>query len=236
MVLEDTLKKIRSFILGRYKGNLVAILVFGTANTGEFREGKSDVDTMIFLKKQSSLNFEANVRFLLKALKEENFATQYFNTLGGIRNYIQERGSWSAYITIISKDGSRVLYLTPEFEATKRWLEEHPIPKQSLRTYLEGKDRFELDGYFRERRGFDLTKALVGHIRRKLQIMHYFLTGDLIFDYSSCLIKAELTEDEREKLESLYESYQKRRTLTEKEVGYYDRLARQLTGRISWGF
>ena len=42
MSLEDSLNKIRGFILARYQDNLAAILIFGSANTGHFREGKKD--------------------------------------------------------------------------------------------------------------------------------------------------------------------------------------------------
>lgn len=48
--LENSLRNIKNFILRRYKDNLAALIVFGSANTGHFREGESDIDTMIFLK------------------------------------------------------------------------------------------------------------------------------------------------------------------------------------------
>ena len=122
MSLEDSLNKIRGFILARYQDNLAAILIFGSANTGHFREGKSDIDTILLLKRQQNINFNKEIKFLLEALKSEHFATQYFYTLIGIKKHIRERGSWSTYITIVSEDGSKVLYSTPEFEKTRKWL------------------------------------------------------------------------------------------------------------------
>ncbi len=64
MMLEKSFKKIKSFIFDRYRNNLASILVFGTANTGGFREGKSDIDTMIFLKKQNGLDLDKETKFV----------------------------------------------------------------------------------------------------------------------------------------------------------------------------
>lgn len=126
MSLENSLERIRASLFDRYRDNLAAILIFGSANTGNFIEGKSDIDTILLLKKRDKLNLEKETEFLLKTLKSENFATQYFNTVNGLKKYIRKRTSFSTYITIIAKDGSRVLYSTPEFERTKTWLVKHP--------------------------------------------------------------------------------------------------------------
>ena len=233
MALEKSLKRIREFLLDRYKDNLAGILLFGTANTGEFREGKSDIDTMIFVKEQRGLNIDDEIKFLVDALKSERFATQYFHTLKGIVQYIKERSSFSTYITIVGEDSSRTLYSTPEFEETRQGLKENPPSKEDIKRYVKKKDEFELDGYFRDIGGFELTKSLFAHIRKKLQIMNYFKTGELTFDYNQCADNLGLSANEREGIDSLYEDFSKRNPLKIEEVNRYQQLAKQFTERIT---
>ena len=232
MFLENSLSKIKDFILKRYGNNLAAILVFGSANTRYFRENESDIDTMIFLKKLKGLDLAKETKFLIKALAPENFHTQYFHTLSSIKRYVKKRVSWSTRITILSKDGSRVLYSTQEFAKLKKWLKDTFPSKQKIRKYVKEKDEFELYGYFNSIEGFDLTKALMSHIRRKLQIMNYFQTGKFVSDYNRCLTHINLPFDKKEKLRALYKSYKNREELNEKEVENYYKLANQFTDKI----
>lgn len=232
MKLEDNIKTIKDFLLDRYRDNLAAILIFGSVNTGHFKDGKSDIDHMIFLKKLNGLNIENELKILYNKLKKYNFASQYFNDLDGIKNYIHKRKSFSTYITIVSKDGSKTVYTTPEFEKTRGYLKKHPMTKKEIREFIQEKDKFELEGYFRQIKGYDLTKALTSHLRRKLQILNYFKTRKLIFDNHTCLTNINLNKKEMEKLEKLYETYKKRQKLSNKEFDYYRDLAREFTEKI----
>ncbi|MEK6952018.1 MAG: nucleotidyltransferase domain-containing protein [Nanoarchaeota archaeon] len=233
MALEESLTRIKEFLLDKYRDNLAGILLFGTANTGEFREGKSDIDTMIFVKEQRGLSIDDEIKFLVDALKSERFATQYFHTLEGIVEYIRKRSSFSTYITIVGEDSARTLYSTPEFESTRQRLKENLPSREDLKKYVKKKDEFELDGYFRNIEGFKLTKALFAHVRRKLQIMNYFNTGDLTFDYNKCANNLGLSITEREAIDSLYEDYSERKPLISEEVSRYYQLAKQFTERIT---
>lgn len=232
MTLKKSLTKIKEFLLNRYRDNLAGVLLFGTANTGEFREGKSDIDTMIFVKKQDRLNIDNEIKFLLDALKSERFATQYFNTLKGIVDYIKNRNSFSTYITILGEGGSRILYSTPEFEKTKERLRKNPPSQENLKKYIKEKDKFELEGYFKDIKGFKLTKALFAHLRRKLQIMNYFRTWELVFDYQKCMGNLDLPSNQREELNSLYQDYSNRKSLTKPKVEKYYNLSKQFTNKI----
>lgn len=233
MSLENSLKKIRSFIVSRYGDNLAGLLVFGSANTGQFHEGRSDIDTIILLKKLNGLDLEKETNFLIESLKSENFRTQYFHTVESIKEHVKKRVSWSTRITILSKEGSRVLYSTPEFEKLKRWLIDNFPSKEDIMRYVIEKDKVELDGYFKEIENFDLTKALMSHVRRKLQIMNYFQSNKIIFDYDICLNDVELPAEEKGKLKELYRIYEKREKLSKKQISDYYNLARELTKRIS---
>ncbi len=232
MTLEDSLKRIKSFILRRYGNNLAAILLFGTAYTGEFQEKKSDIDTMIFLKEQSKLDLNEESEFLFNALRTESFSTQYFHTLESIKQYIKERTSFSTYITITSRDGSKVLYSTLEFEKLKKWLLDNPPTKEAIKKYIQKKDEFELEGYFKKIKGFDLTKVLFSHFRRKLQIINYFKTGKLIFNYKRCFDNINFLNNEKEKLNFLHKIYEKRKNLSKKQTEDYFDFAKQLTNKI----
>lgn len=229
MSLENSLKKIKRFILKRYGDNLAAILLFGTAHTGEFKEGVSDIDIMIFLKKQGDSNLDEESASLFNDLRTERFTTQYFHTLESMKRYIKERTSFSTYLVITSKDGSRVLYSTPEFEWLKSWLKENPPSIQEIKRYVEKKDGFELDGYFKKLKGFDLTKAIFSHIRRKLQVIAYLKTGELVFNYNRCLNKVDLS---KEKLKKLYEIYEQRKNISKKQIDSYYRIAKKFKRKI----
>lgn len=233
MVNEKTLEKIRNFLLERYKDNLAGVLIFGSANTGHFKHGESDIDTIIFLKEKKDLDFKQEINYLLEALKSERFATQYFFSLDSVKEYIKNRTSFSTYITIVSKDGSKILYSTPEFEKTKKYLLENPTSKSSIKEYIKEKDKFELEGYFKELKGFNLTKSLFNHLRRKLQILNYFKTKNLIFDYEKCINNLDLSKKVKNKLDILYEYYKNREELSEKEIIIYYSLALKLTGMIN---
>lgn len=232
MSLESSLEKIRSFVLDRYKNNLASILVFGSANTGHFKEGKSDIDTMIFLKEWKALKSEKETKLLLEKLRKYSFRTQYFHTLESIKEYIQNRTSFSTYIVIASQDGSRILYSTPEFEKTRKFLIENPPTKESIKEYVREKDKFELDGYFKNETDFKRARSFFAHFRRKLQIMNYFETKELIFDYDACLANISLPKKEKVKLNKLYEIYEKREAINDNENRKYGELARKLTKRI----
>ena len=230
MSLENNLQNIKKFLLERYKDNLAGILIFGSANTNHFIEGKSDIDHMIFLKRKNNINFKKELKYLFRKLKNYHFSSQYMNSLKGIKEYIKKRKSFSTYITIVSDDGSRVIYSTPEFEKTKEWLLKHPFKKKEIKNFVREKDKFELDGYFKDIKNYELTKALMSHIRRKLQIINYLKTGKLIFDYEKCIRNARL--DNEKELERLYEVYKHRGKLSKKEINYYYTLARELTEKI----
>jgi len=229
---ERHIQKIKDFLLDRYKNNLAAILIFGSVNTGQFQEGKSDIDHMIFLKKLNGLNIDEELKFLNNKLKQENFASQYFNDLGGLKNYIKKRKSFSTYIVVVGGDASKIVYTTPEFEKTRDYLKKHPLTKKEIQEFIREKDKFELGGCFENIKGYDLSKQLMFHLRRKLQVMNYFKTKKLIFDYHICLDNTNIDSEEREELEKLYKTYEKREGLSKKEIDYYTILAREFTKKI----
>ena len=232
MLLEKDIQKIKDFLLKRYGTNLATILIFGSANTGHYIEGKSDIDHIILLKKLNGLDVSQEMSILIRKLKSFHFAIQYLNDLEGIKNYINKRKSFSTYITLVSEDGAKVIYTTSEFEKTRKYLKEHPLAKRDIKEQLKEKDKFELEGYFKEIKGANLTKALMAHLRRKLQIINYFQTGKLTFDYERCLNTIKIDKRKKEQLEKVYSTYSKRKDLTKGEVNICEKLARELTQRI----
>jgi len=106
--------------------------------------------------------------------------------------------------------------------------------EEELRVYkkMGRKDKVELDGYFKKIKGFDLTKALFSHLRRKLQIINYFQNKKLVFGYNNCLSNVDLLNSEKEKLRTLHQSYNSRKGLSKKEISDYHELAKKLTNNI----
>ena len=113
MSLNDSLNKIKEFLIDRYKDNLAGVLIFGTANTGEFKEGESDIDTIILFKDKSKLNLIEEKEFLLNQFSKENLSILHFRTIENYEEHIYEKGSWASWITVI--DGSKKLYTTNDF-------------------------------------------------------------------------------------------------------------------------
>jgi len=196
--------------LKRYNGNLGAVLIFGSYNTGNFISGKSDVDLIILFKEKNNMKFQAEQDFLChKEFANIPVSIIHFRTLDDYKEHIYEEGSWSSWITCII--GSKTIYSTTEFEEFKKFLSENPIPKQDLLDYLKNKDEIELNGYFKKLNGWDLTKAYFSHLRRKLQILNYFEGHKLEFDYSSCLnnLRNILNHNEFDEISLMYSNRSK---------------------------
>ena len=183
MAPKKQLAKVKRTLVKRYGKNLAAILVFGSANTGKFYQGKSDIDTIILLKSKEGLNFEEEIILLSDKLKKINFTTQYFHTLRSIKDQILKRKSWGAFIVIASRDGSLLLHSTPEFQKLKQWFRKHPFKKKDCLVYLQEKNRTDVNGYFKKRKGSELTKSIACHIRKQLQILNFLKNGLLVYDY-----------------------------------------------------
>jgi len=239
MKLENSLEKIKEAIFDEYKSNLAGILILGSANTGEFKEGESDINTMIFVKDKNELSFENELKDLTEKLKEYKFQSQYFHSLKSIRDYIQKRKSFATYLIITSDDGSRVLYTTPEFEETRNWFKEHPFTKEEIKEHIKEKDKFELEGYMYQKsekqfagREYRTTQNLFFHNRRKVQIMSYFNTQKFIFNFNTCLENAGLDEKKTAKLKDLNNLYKERKPLSNEEEDIYISLAKEFTNKI----
>ena len=223
-------QKIVKTSLKRYDGNLAAILIFGSYNTGHFVPGKSDIDSIILFKKDGNLDEEEKINLGNSIRKQDvPISIIHFKTLKGYEEHIYHKGSWSSWITVIR--GSKPIYSTEEFENFRKRLMENPIPKEKLEEYLRHKDEFELEGYFKDRDLWDKTKGLYSHFRRKLQIMNYYFGNNLEFDFDKCL-KNFSEIKEKEKLEYLAGLYKRRESLSKDEAKEYIAMAKKFTNKI----
>ena len=224
-------QKIVDASLKRYDGNLAAVLIFGSYNTGHFVRGKSDVDSIILFKEENDTDFDKDKIQLGNMLREKNIPISIIHsrTINDYENHIYKKGSWSSWITVIC--GSKPIYITDEFQNFRERLRENPIPKEKLASYLKDKDRFELEEYLKDTDLWSLTKGLYSHFRRKLQIMNYHLWHDLEFDFEKCL--GHFSElEEKEKLKHLSELYKRRKSLSENESKRYINLTKNFTKKV----
>ncbi|MEK6757615.1 MAG: nucleotidyltransferase domain-containing protein [Nanoarchaeota archaeon] len=227
MSLDDYLSDIKRYLKERYKDNLSAILIFGSANTGHFVERKSDIDLIILLKNKKELNLEREKEILFKERKSLKWSIVHFDTIKEYEKHIYKKGSWSSWITVIN--GSKKLYRTNEFEKFRKRLISKPISKKKLKKYIKDKDKFELDGYFKNIKEFESLKGLFSHLRRKLQIMNYYENKTILFDYEKCLKNINLDKNKEIMLNKLYDNYVKRKTLPKKDIDDYYEISRELT-------
>ncbi len=228
MSLKNSLKKIKNLLVKKYNNNLAAVLLFGSANTGHYRKGKSDIDLIILFKDKNKLNLEKEKKSLFKELNKENAKILHFKTIKNYEAHIYRKGSFSSWITVIN--GSKKLYSTKEFQKFRKRLISKPIPRKKLINYLKKKDKFDFGGYLKGDRSFGTTKSFFSHIKRKLQILNYIENKKTVFDYKKCL--GNLNLKDKTKLKRLYESYTKRKGLSKKELKNYYQIALNLTKKI----
>lgn len=219
-------KKLVERCLSNYKGNLAAVLIFGSYNVGPFRNGSSDLDTIILLKEEDNVDFEKETKILQEQLKDLNVALHHFRTIENYRAHIYSKGSWSSWITVIC--GSKVAYSTPDFERFRKELAKKPIQNAKLIAYVQSKDGTDLSLDLEKTSEWVRTKAIFSHIKRKLQILNYNTGNKLEFDYSRCLEKLKDLKDAKE-LKKLSELYEKREGLGLDEAKKYVLIARNLT-------
>ena len=224
--------RLRSICLRRLGTNLAAVLVFGSYRTGQFVMGKSDIDLMILLKKFKGIKPQAerDILFHIEFPKlPVKVRLSNFSSIPEYKDHIYTEGSWTSWITILK--GSTPIYDTPGFIAFQRDLREHPIPRKDVIEYLLHKDKIELDGYFTRSSGWDLTKSMFSHMRRKLQILNYYSGNEIEFDYDICLDNLSLKE--RDMLERLGDLYNGRKHISsDREYKKYYSLAKNLTKKI----
>lgn len=140
---QDLEKKLVDRCLLNYDRNLAAVLIFGSYNIGPFKNGSSDLDTIILLKKDKNIDFEKETDDLSRLLKDLNIALHHFRTIDNYKEHIYDKGSWSSWITVIC--GSKIAYSTPEFEKFRKELAEKSIEKGKLIEYLEHKDKTDYE-------------------------------------------------------------------------------------------
>lgn len=185
----------------------------------------SDIDALIFLYRIGNLKSQAEI----EALQNESrilLSVQQLGTLREARRRIYEGGSWSTWITLVV--GSKVIYRTKKFDAFRRSLGKQRLSPKRLINYLKGKDRFELDGYVGSASGWELTKGLFSHMRRKLQIISYYRGNKLAFEFDVCLNN--LSDLNTGVLRKLRESYMARKSISAIDIPVYMAYARELTG------
>ncbi|MBI2448823.1 nucleotidyltransferase domain-containing protein [Candidatus Pacearchaeota archaeon] len=242
-------KQIVNTCLERYNGNLAAVLIFGSYNTGPFVEGISDLDTIMLFKDENNMDLRKEQDELRDKLSDVNLSIHHFRTIKDYEEHIYEECSWSSWITVIC--GSRIAYSTKEFEDFRQRLIDNPIPKDKLINYLKHKDKVDLEG-LNNTDGWNLTKALFAHIRRKLQILNYYVRignnsehpknlknkrksfsdseDKLDFDYDKCLSNLRGIEYQKE-LRILGYLYKKRKSLGKNSIDGYIKIAKYLAKR-----
>lgn len=210
--------------LKRQKDNLAAVLVFGSFRTGPYVEGVSDIDLAILYKRK--IDF-AREKFGIEKEVKRNLSIQQMATLEEAFARIYKEGSWSTWITILV--GSEAMYRIKEFDVFKKRLAK-PLDKERLLNYLIRKDGVELNGYFKDIKGWELAKGLFSHIRRKLQIISYYQGNKLEFDYDRCLNDSKVGD--KGVLDKLSKIYFSRGKLTAQEEVLYRKIALRLTDEI----
>lgn len=221
MTPKKSLNKIKNFLRKRYGKNLAAILIFGSASTGNFVKGKSDIDTIVLLKSREGLDFKEEMIILSDSMQKEKLSIQYLHTLQSIKEYIKKRKSWATYLRIVSKDSSLTLYSTKEFQNLKKYFLKNPFTKKDCIYYIKRKQISDVNGYFKKAKGYFLTKSLMFHIRKQLQILNYLNNGGLVFDYEGCLDSSNLSSKDKDKLMVLYDKYSDRKCIRDK-IYYYE--------------
>lgn len=220
--------KIKEICLEQNGENLAAILIFGSYGIKTYAAGVSDIDAIILLKEKGTLDFEKEQKNLREKLAEINLSIHHFTDIESYKNHIYQGASWSSWITVLKSP--KQIYTTQEFEDFKKYLASHELDKEKLKEYILQKDKFELEGYFKQRTGWELTKGIFSHLRRKLQILNYYSGNDLDFDYDKCLANLKLKN--KRSLQKIGQFYCERLNLSTSEIPVYYEIAKSLTKKI----
>lgn len=243
MPLEKSLQRIRSHLVGKYGENLAGALVLGSANTGHYVEGVSDINGMVFVDGME-MDFNGEAQDLMHELQDVKFQTQYVNSLEGIGSYVRRRNSFATWIVMVGEGSSVTLHSAPEFEDLRDDLRRRPLTDDDIREHLKKKREFELYGYFKREgrpgqkygdRPYRETQNLLFYVRRGLQIMNFLKTRHLVFDFDRCLATTHLSGEDQARARELYTAYADRRALDKREALSCYMLAEQLTDRILAG-
>src|SRR3989344_4906244 len=145
MLLENSLKKIKNYFVSRYKDNLASVVLFGSVVTGKYVEGKSDIDTIVLLKKKENLNLDEEKKRVFEERTEKNLSIQNLMDLKYAKENLVSGKSWSTYWALASEKGSRILYSTPEFKSLKKYLLKNPPKRGITKLHTEEKDKVDLE-------------------------------------------------------------------------------------------
>ncbi len=232
MSLQKSLKEIKNYFINRYSNNLSSIILFGSVVTNNYIERKSDIDTIIILKKRYNLNLDEEKRKSFEERTEPKLSIQNLIDIKYAKENLIFGKSWSTYWALASERGSQVLYSTPEFKSLKKYFLKNPPKREIIKLHIKEKDKIDLEKLFPKWKGFLATKYLTFHIRRKLQVLNYFKTGNYIYDFGECLKNLKFNEREQNGLEKLIKSYKNRELLSKKEINSFVKLAYNLTKKI----
>lgn len=227
-----TLKEIKNYFINRYSGNLASIILFGSVVTNNYIEGKSDIDTIVILKKKGNLDLNKEKIRAFEERSEPKLSIQNLMDIKYAKDNLIFGKSWSTYWALVSKKGSRILYATSEFKSLKEYLLKNPPKRKITKQHIKEKDKIDLEKLLPKWKGFIATKYLTFHIRRKLQVLNYFKTGNYIYDFDKCLKNLNFHEGEKNDLEKLVKSYKNRELLSKKEINYFVKFAYGLTKKI----
>jgi len=226
--LEGIVEKLKA----RYGENLAAIVIFGSYVLGLYKEGKSDIDSIILIKERAGIeDLAAEGTRLFQEMTEERLSVQEFNVLFEYEADLYERGRFTSWATMQKQKGCEVAYKTREFEEFLERLKRKPLEKGKVLKTVREKDDFDLKVYLGEAEGFRKTVCLFGHLRRKLQILNYYTDNQLEFDYDDCLrsVFNLLDREDVKKLENLNGKYKSRQILDKDGVEEYVALSKRMT-------
>ncbi len=232
MSLENSFKKIKNYFVNRYKDNLASVVLFGSVVTNDYVEGKSDIDTIIILKKKGNLDLDKEKISAFEERNEPRLSIQNLIDVKQAKENLICGKSWSTYWALASEEGSRILYSTLEFKSLKKYLLKNPPKRDITREHIKEKDKVDLEKLFPKWKGFLATKYLTFHLRRKLQVLNYFKTGNYIYDFEKCLKNINFNEGEKNNLEKILKHKKNRKLLSKKETDSFIKLSYDLTKKI----
>jgi len=238
MKLEEKIRLVLNKLKERYSDNLAAWIIYGSAADGKWNEETSDIDSIIILKDTIEvLDINEEKKSLIKEIENEGISVVEFNKITEYLRDILSRGRWSNLITII--DPPKLAYSTPEFNEMQNkllaGLKKVTIDNKKIIELIHIKDKFELGPELLGKvEGYKKVSCLHGHLRRKFQILNYYLKGNLVYDYRKNLesIKELFSEDEYKKLRNIPWFYEERKGIIPEDEGYFKELALKITEMI----
>lgn len=216
MIQEQSLENVKSFLVSKYKKNLVCVLILKPEIN--YLLLRQNIEVIIILKEKLNINLDKEKQVIGSKIISEKCTINHLHTLDSVKLFFKQPNNFFVLLRILSNEAYECVYSSDDFILLKEYLANNIPSKEELKKYMVEKMNFETENYFKSIMDFGATKALYNSIRKQIQLLNYFYNNNFIFDFEKCMNNINLEASEKARLNKLYNYYNTLIPLTDKEI------------------